>query len=79
MTSPIIPASYWVNKRPVSDPACANLDAWISGAEEVKGSWWPHWIKWLTQYSGKQVNARVPGATLGVIEDAPGSYVKVKA
>ena len=70
---------YWVNKRPVSDPACANLDAWISGAEEVKGSWWPHWIKWLTQYSGKQVNARVPGATLGVIEDAPGSYVKVKA
>jgi polyhydroxyalkanoate synthase subunit PhaC len=70
---------YWVNKRPLSHPECATLDAWIAGAEEVKGSWWPHWIEWLTQYSGNQVKAREPGERLGVIEDAPGSYVKVKS
>ncbi len=69
---------YWVNKRPLSHPECATLDQWIAGADEVKGSWWPHWSKWLSQYSGKQVKARVPGAVLGVIEDAPGSYVRAK-
>ncbi len=69
---------YWVNKRPLSHPECATLDQWLAGADEVKGSWWPHWITWLSQYSGKQVKARTPGAVHGVIEDAPGSYVRVK-
>ena len=70
---------YWLNKKPLSHPDCATLDAWLAGADEVKGSWWPHWSKWLAEYSGDQVAARKPGARNGVIEDAPGSYVKVKA
>ena len=70
---------YWLNKRPLSHPECSTLDAWIAGAEEIKGSWWPHWATWLAQYSGEKVAARKPGAKLGVIEDAPGSYVKAKA
>ena len=69
---------YWLNKRPLSHPDCTTLDAWLAGADEIKGSWWPHWAKWLAQYSGDMIAARTPGARLGVIEDAPGSYVKGK-
>ena len=69
---------YWLNKRPLTDAACSTLDAWLAGAEEVKGSWWPHWSTWLSGYSGDKVAARQPGARVGVIEDAPGSYVKAK-
>jgi len=64
---------YWTNKKPAE-----TLEEWIAGAKETPGSWWPHWIKWLAKHSGKRVPAREPGAVLGVIEDAPGSYVKVK-
>jgi polyhydroxyalkanoate synthase subunit PhaC len=70
---------YWTNPRPLSHPECATLDQWIAGAEEIADSWWPHWVKWLTPYSGGKVKPRKPGAKLGVIEDAPGSYVKIKA
>ncbi len=70
---------YWLNKKPLSHPDNATLDGWISGAEEIKGSWWPFWSKWLAETSGDMVPARKPGAKLGVIEDAPGSYVKTKA
>jgi polyhydroxyalkanoate synthase len=65
---------YWTN------PAkCETIEDWIAGAKETPGSWWPHWIKWLAKHSGGKVAARKPGAKLGVIEDAPGSYVKVRA
>ncbi len=68
----------WVNKRPLSHTECTTVDGWLTSATEVKGSWWPHWTKWLAQYSGKHVKARKPGAVMGVIEDAPGSYVRAK-
>jgi polyhydroxyalkanoate synthase len=65
---------YWVNPDGPKD-----VDAWLEGAEEHPGSWWPYWHKWLSAKSGKKVPARVPGdGKLEVIEDAPGSYVKVK-
>ena len=54
------------------------LEEWMKGAEEQPGSWWPHWDKWLAGRTKGMVPAREPGATLGVIEDAPGSYVKVR-
>jgi polyhydroxyalkanoate synthase len=65
---------YWTNNN-----RAATLEAWIEGAEEHPGSWWPHYAEWLTQHSGGLVPARTPGAKLGTIEDAPGSYVKVKS
>jgi len=65
---------YWTNDR-----RAATLEAWMEGAEEHPGSWWPHFAEWLAKYSGHMVPARVPGARSGVIEDAPGSYVRVKA
>jgi polyhydroxyalkanoate synthase subunit PhaC len=65
---------YWTNTDRVD-----TFEEWVEGSRETPGSWWPHWIKWLTKHSKGQVEARVPGAKLGAIEDAPGSYVTVKA
>ncbi len=56
------------------------LDAWKDGAERFPGSWWPHWIEWLDNFSQGKTEARTPGdGDLEIIEDAPGSYVRVKA
>jgi polyhydroxyalkanoate synthase len=56
------------------------LEAWMAGAVEHPGSWWPDWSAWLKARSGKQVPARDPKAgPLAVIEDAPGAFVKVRS
>ncbi|WP_333807373.1 class I poly(R)-hydroxyalkanoic acid synthase [Phenylobacterium sp.] len=56
------------------------LEAWQADAEERPGSWWPHWADWLRTRSGPMVPARDPAAgPLPPLEDAPGSYVKVKS
>jgi polyhydroxyalkanoate synthase subunit PhaC len=63
-----------------SDKLPASPDEWFAGAEAQKGSWWPTWDKWVTQYDDGRVPARIPGdGKLEVIEDAPGSYVRVRA
>ena len=54
------------------------LEDWMSSAIEQPGSWWPHWADWLARRSGGWVEKRAAGARLGVIEDAPGSYVRNK-
>ena len=65
---------YWTAPKAAAD----TLDEWIGMAKEHPGSWWPYWIEWLTKYAGDWVEPREPGTSLGVIEDAPGSYVKAK-
>jgi polyhydroxyalkanoate synthase len=65
---------FWTNSS-----RAPTLEDWIASAKETPGSWWPHWTKWLASHSGDMVDARTPGATLGVIEDAPGSYVRTKS
>jgi polyhydroxyalkanoate synthase len=56
------------------------VEAWIAGAEEHPGSWWPHWSAWLKQRSGELVEARDPAqGVLVPLEDAPGSFVKVRS
>jgi polyhydroxyalkanoate synthase len=66
---------HWTN-----DALPETVEAWQADAVEHKGSWWPHWMTWLKPRSGEQVPARDPGAgPLGVVEDAPGSYVKVRS
>ncbi|MEM9139158.1 MAG: class I poly(R)-hydroxyalkanoic acid synthase, partial [Pseudomonadota bacterium] len=54
----------------------ADLAGWKDGAKETPGSWWPDWDKWLAKMSKSRIPAREPGAVLGQIEDAPGSYVR---
>jgi len=68
-------SSHWVNADIPKTPY-----AWLKGAEEVPGSWWPDWAKWAARRAGPKVKARTPGAgKLKGLEDAPGSYVMVKA
>ncbi len=64
---------YWTGGK-----AMTSVAKWEASATEHPGSWWPYWIDWLSQQSGGWVPARVPGAKLGAIEDAPGSYVKAR-
>lgn len=66
---------YW--SRP--DFHAETFEEWIKGAEEQSGSWWPHWANWLAGKSGHWVDARKPGTNLGIIEDAPGCYVRSKS
>jgi polyhydroxyalkanoate synthase len=66
---------YWTNDKPA-----ASLEEWLKSATEHAGSWWPDWLQWVTARSGDRVPARQPGGgRLKVIEDAPGSFVKVRA
>ena len=67
---------HWLNETAKNPPT---LDEWKAGAQEFPGSWWNDWDKWLSAKSGAKVPARVPGeGGLPAIEDAPGSYVKVR-
>jgi polyhydroxyalkanoate synthase len=67
--------NHWVNAGLPAEAA-----AWLEGASEMSGSWWPDWNRWATAHAPSRVPARVPGnGKLKVIEDAPGSYVKVKS
>jgi polyhydroxyalkanoate synthase len=67
---------YWLNDN-IKDISLAD---WIKGAEERKGSWWPNWREWLGSIDAEEVSARSVGNdTLKPIEDAPGSYVRVRA
>jgi len=66
---------YWTG-----DSKAATLDEFIAGASETKGSWWPHWIDWISAQGDEKVavkGARIPGkGAKRAIEDAPGRYVK---
>ena len=53
-----------------------DLSSWLEETNETEGSWWPDWNKWLAKHGGGMVPAREPGAVLGQLEAAPGSYVK---
>jgi polyhydroxyalkanoate synthase len=67
---------HWI--LPEGTPTPATLEEFRAAATEVKASWWPDWIQWLTPRSGDKVPARIPGEAPGfaAIEDAPGRYVK---
>jgi poly[(R)-3-hydroxyalkanoate] polymerase subunit PhaC len=66
--------SHWVD-----GPSVSNLETWLAKAKERPGSWWPHWLEWITEHDPTKVSPRTPGGgVLKPLEDAPGSYVKVK-
>jgi len=65
---------YWTNGPPVGE-----LETWLEAAEEHPGSWWPDWQTWSEAQDSRRVPARgIGGGKLTPIEDAPGSYVRVK-
>ncbi|MGJ0508725.1 MAG: PHA/PHB synthase family protein [Methylocystis sp.] len=60
-------------------PVKGTFDEWVAGAKETKGSWWPHWLSWVTSQAPQRVPARAPGGgRLKPLCDAPGEYVRVK-
>jgi polyhydroxyalkanoate synthase len=66
---------HWTNDNLPPSP-----DEWFAGATPHLGSWWPVWDEWITQLDSGRVPAREPGGgKLTIIEDAPGSYVRVSS
>ena len=71
--------SHWVSN---ATKFPADVNEWIGGATEHKGSWWTDWAAWLKPQAGKQIAAPKSygkGKTYAAIEPAPGRYVKAKA
>ncbi len=65
---------YWTGEAPAG-----RFEDWVALAHETPGSWWPHWHAWIEQQDNRRVPARKPGGdTLIPIEEAPGSYVRVR-
>lgn len=65
---------YWTNaKLPKTS------DDWLASSEQTPGSWWPEWNKWVSTFSEGKVPARDPEkGGLPALEEAPGSYAKVR-
>ena len=65
---------YWTGGPPVG-----NVEGWLEQAEQHPGSWWPDWLEWIKAQDPAEVPARQPGGgKYSAIEDAPGSYVRVR-
>ncbi len=66
---------YWTNEA-----GAESYEAFVAGATETKGSWWPDWRAWLSGIDARQVpakGARIPGkCTFPALEDAPGRYAR---
>jgi len=66
---------HWENDN---NPQTA--EEWLATATTRPDSWWPLWERWVAHYAGGEVPARHPGdGNLKAIEDAPGSYVTLRA
>jgi len=66
---------HWTNDNLPPRP-----DEWFAGATPHQGSWWPVWDEWVTRLDSDRVPAREPGGgKLTIIENAPGSYVRVRS
>jgi polyhydroxyalkanoate synthase len=64
---------YWTGPKPVGD-----LETWLSRAEENPGSWWPNWQEWIEKNDAQRVPARQPGEKTQILDEAPGTYVRVR-
>ncbi|MDQ6742167.1 MAG: alpha/beta fold hydrolase [Candidatus Dormibacteraeota bacterium] len=65
-------ASYRVDGPRTPDP-----QKWLSGATEVRGTWWEHWARWIGEQSGGSVPAagRLGSDRHAPQGSAPGTYV----
>jgi len=66
---------YWTD-----GPSGGEFETWLETAQAHSGSWWPDWQAWSEAQDRTRVPARaIGGGRLTPIEDAPGSYVRVKS
>jgi polyhydroxyalkanoate synthase len=63
---------YFVN--PETPP---EAEQWLAGAQRHEGSWWSHWVDWLSERSGDRMTApkTLGSARFPTIERAPGTYI----
>src|SRR6266404_2590259 len=67
---------YWTGDTPRGE----DVEGWLRNAAEHPGSWWPDWLAWIKAQDAEEVEARPPGGgVFAPIEDAPGSYVKLRS
>ena len=74
LNPPGAPKAYFMNGMVGS----ADPDEWAAGAQRIEGSWWPHWIEWMSTRSGERVarpkklgsRKHKPGSA------APGDYIR---
>jgi len=65
---------HWINAKLPETP-----DEWFADAVSHEGSWWTDWQKWVKKHGGAKIAKRLPGdGKLKPLEDAPGSYVKMR-
>ena len=65
---------YWTHTALPDDP-----EQWFAAAKHEAGSWWVDWHKWITALDDAKVAAHAPGeGRLKIIEDAPGSFAKLR-
>ncbi len=69
--------NYWIgpDRALPADP-----ELWFASAEEVPGSWWSDWDRWLAGFADGEVDApqSLGSARYRPIEPAPGRYVREK-
>ena len=63
---------YFLNPETPPD-----AEQWLKGAQRHEGSWWDHWVAWLSERSGDRVAApKAAGSSLfPPMEPAPGTYI----
>ena len=64
--------NYWTNDALPADP-----DDWLAGAISHRGSWWPHWYRWIDKHAGGRRAAppSAGNAEYRPLDAAPGRYV----
>ena len=69
-------ARHWTNDALPADP-----QEWKDNATLQDGTWWEDWAKWIARQGGPKVAAprKLGSKDHPVIENAPGSYVRVQA
>lgn len=55
-----------------------DADEWLAEATEHEGTWWDHWLDWLSERSGERKRAprRLGSKAYPPLEAAPGTYVR---
>ena len=69
--------SFRIAERPEHGPH-PDPETWIGSAERHEGSWWPAWISWLDERSGKagpRPGLGAPEKGYPILGGAPGTYV----
>jgi polyhydroxyalkanoate synthase len=70
--------NYWVGPPA---PLPGSAEQWLASTQEMPGSWWLHWDRWLSGFADGEVDAPASfgSAKYPPIEPAPGRYVREKS